>query len=212
MLKIKLAALTVAAGTALAIAPSAHAATDYFMRIDPGAKPDTQIMGESTDPAFPGKSGYIQIKSFSWSADNPSTIGSATTGAGGGKAKLQQLEVDKDVDSTTPQVFQRLAQGGHFAGVEIIARKAGGSPTAASNATRWYFSLAAPVSDEQSGDGGDETPQEKLTFAYGAVALRMGRQLPNGAVDKPALAQWDQITNTLSFDPDLSALPSEMTR
>ena len=42
MLKTKLAALTVASVTALAVAPSAHAATDYFMRLDP-VRADQQI-------------------------------------------------------------------------------------------------------------------------------------------------------------------------
>ena len=54
--------------------------------------------------------GYIQIKSFNCGVENPATIGSATGGAGAGKAKFNQLTVDKDVDSTTPQVFQRLAR------------------------------------------------------------------------------------------------------
>src|SRR3954451_14697855 len=127
MLKTKLAALTVAAGTALAIAPSAHAATDYFMRIDPGPG-DTQITGESTDAQYKG---WTQIKSFSWGVENPATIGSQTGGAGAGKAKFNELEIEKDVDSTSPQIFQALAQGQHFNGIEIIARKAGGTATAA---------------------------------------------------------------------------------
>src|SRR3954453_3340145 len=107
MLKTKLAALTVAAGTALAIAPSAHAATDYFMRIDPGSGPgvNQQIQGESQDATFPGRLGYIQIKSFHFSVENATTIGSQTGGTGAGKAKLNELTIVKDVDSTSPQVF-----------------------------------------------------------------------------------------------------------
>src|SRR3954470_19839832 len=126
MLKTKLAALTVAAGTALAIAPSAHAATDYFMRIDPGPA-DTQITGDSIDKDYRG---WTEIKSFSMGVENPTTIGSQTAGAGAGKAKFDELEIEKNVDSTTPQIWQRMAQGRHFAGIEIVARKAGASPTA----------------------------------------------------------------------------------
>src|SRR3954469_7492785 len=164
MLKTKLAALTVAAGTALAIAPSAHAATDYFMRIDPGPG-NTQIAGESQDVNFPGKQGYIAIKSFSYGVENATTIGSQTGGAGTGKATFNELAIEKDVDSTSPQIFQALAQGQHFNGVEIIARKAG-APTSATP-SRYYFSLAFPTSDEQNGNSGDETTQQKLTFNYG---------------------------------------------
>src|SRR3954454_19699325 len=168
MLKTKLAALIVTAGSALAIAPSAHAATDYFMRIDPGPG-NTQIAGESQDVNFPGKQGYIAIKSFSYGVENATTIGSQTGGAGTGKAKFNALEMEKDVDSTSPQIFQALAQGQHFNGIEIVARKAGAAPTAARVASRSYFSLAFPTSDQQSGDAGDDTTQEKLTFNYGGL-------------------------------------------
>jgi type VI secretion system secreted protein Hcp len=207
MLKTKLAALTVAAGTALAIAPSAHAATDYFMRIDPGPG-NTQIAGESQDVSFPGKQGYIEIKSFSYGVENPTTIGSQTGGAGTGKAKLNELEINKNVDSTSPQIFQALAQGQHFNGVEIIARKAGATTTAIAN--RYYFSLAFPTSDEQSGDAGDETMQQKLTFNYGGLALRYVGQTTTGAAKPAVYAKWSQLTNSMNWD-QMAALPSDMS-
>src|SRR4051795_9727707 len=147
MLKTKLAALIVAAGSALAIAPSAHAATDYFMRIDPGPG-NTQILGESQDMSFPGKQGYIQIKSFSYGVENQTTIAAQTGGAGAGKAKFNELEIEKDVDSTSPQIFGALARGQHFNGIEIVVRKAG-TTTASPIVSRYYFSLAFPTSEQQ---------------------------------------------------------------
>jgi type VI secretion system secreted protein Hcp len=208
MLKTKLAALTVAAGTALAIAPSAHAATDYFMRIDP-ASGDTQITGESMDASFKG---WTQIKSFDYGVENPTTIGSQTGGAGAGKVKFDQLTIEKNVDATSPQIFQRLAQGRHFAGIEIVARKAGGSPTATANPSRYYFSLAFPTSDQQTGDAGDDAPQEKLTFNFGGLVQKYVGQTPSGAAKSPLFGQWNVITNSANWsDPALSPLPSEMT-
>jgi type VI secretion system secreted protein Hcp len=206
MLKTKLAALTVAAGTALAIAPSAHAATDYFMRIDPGPG-NTQITGESNDVQFKG---WTEIKSFDMGVENVTTIGSATAGAGTGKAKFDELTIEKDVDSTSPQIFQALAQGQHFNGIEIVARKAGATAaTAGSTALRYYFSLAFPTKDEQSGDAGDETPQEKLTFNYGAFVQKYVGQTTTGAAKPAIFGKWSQISNSTSWDM-LAALPSEM--
>src|SRR3954451_7516742 len=176
MLKTKLAALTVAAGTALAIAPSAHAATDYFMRIDPGPG-NTQIAGESLDASFSGKAGYIEIQSFSYGVENLTTIGSQTGGAGAGKAKFNALEIEKKVDSTSPQIFQALAQGQHFNGIEIVVRKAGGA-TASATASRYYFSLAFPTSEQVSGNSGDDTPQEERSINYGGVAAQEGGRDP----------------------------------
>jgi type VI secretion system secreted protein Hcp len=209
MLKTKLAALTVAAGTALAIAPSAHAATDYFMRIDP-VQGQPQIQGESQDAAFPGSKGYIEIKSFDYSVENPTTIGSATSGAGAGKAKFNDLEIEKNVDQTSPQVFQALAAGQHYNGVEIVARKAG-QTTATPIVNRYYFSLAVPTSDEQSGDAGDETTQEKLTFAYGGLALKYVPQTATGAAKAAVLAKWSVLTNSTNWIDPMAPLPGEMT-
>jgi type VI secretion system secreted protein Hcp len=208
MLKTKLAALTVAAGTALAIAPSAHAATDYFMRIDPGPG-NTKITGESMDKQFQG---WTQIKSFNTAVENLTTIGSATGGAGAGKAKFDELTIEKNVDSTSPQIFQALAQGQHFNGIEIVARKAGGTTAAmaASVPTRYYFSLAYPTKDEQSGDAGDDTPQEKLTFNYGAFTQKYVPQTATGAAKPAIFGKWSQISNSTSWD-QLAALPSDMS-
>ena len=209
MLKTKLAALILAAGSALAIAPSAHAATDYFMRIDPGPG-NTQILGESQDVSFPGKQGYMQIKSFSYGVENPTTIGSQTGGAGTGKAKFNELEIEKDVDSTSPQIFQALAQGQHFNGIEIIARKAGPTATAVPVASRSYFSLAFPTSDQQSANAGEDTTQEKLTFSYGGLALKYVGQTPTGVAKPAVLAKWSQITNSTLWD-QMAPLPIDMS-
>src|SRR3954468_18546349 len=208
MLKTKLAALIVAAGSALAIAPSAHAATDYFMRIDPGPG-NAQILGESQDVSVPGKQGYIPIKSFSYGVENPTTIAAQTGGAGTGKAKFNELEIQKDVDSTSPQIFQALAQGQHFNGIEIIARKAGAT-TAAPIANRTYFSLAFPTAEQQSGDSADDTTQEKLTFNYGGLALKYVGQTPTGAAKPAVLAKWSQITNSTLWD-QMAPLPVDMS-
>src|SRR3954470_11506705 len=204
MLKTKLAALIVAAGSALAIAPSAHAATDYFMRIDPGPG-NTQIAGESQDVNFSGKQGYIAIKAFSYGVENVTTISSQTGGAGAGKAKFNALEIEKDVDSSSPQIFAALARGQHFNGIEILARKAGATTVV----SRYYFSLAFPTSEEQSADAGEDAPQEKLTFSYGGLALKYVGQTPTGAAKPAVLAQWSQITNSTLWD-QMAALPTDM--
>src|SRR3954463_11301651 len=206
MLKAKFSALILAAGSALAIAPSAHAATDYFMRIDPGPG-NTQIAGESQDVNFSGKQGYIATKAYSYGVENPTTISAQTGGAGAGKVKFNELEIEKDVDSTSPQIFAALARGQHFNGIEIVARKAGAASPIVS---RSYFSLAFPTSEQQSASAGDDTPQEKLTFNYGGLALKYVGQTPTGAVMPAALAKWSQITNSTLWD-QMAPLPADMS-
>ena len=111
----------------------AHAATDYFMTVTPvGGQPT--LKGDSLDTYYQPK-GAIDITSFRWSAENTVSLGTASGGAGAGKAQLGDLTVEKAVDSTTPQFLRNLTTGQHFQRVQIFARKAGtpirpGPPTA----------------------------------------------------------------------------------
>jgi type VI protein secretion system component Hcp len=183
MNKKPLITLALAAAAAVFATAPAHAASDFFMKLEP-AKGGQPIRGESKDPAFPGA---IEISSFAWSADNPVNITSTSGGAGNGKAKLEELKVKKVVDSTTPVMFQHLAEGRHFQGLELTVRNA-------ALTTRYYFQNVFIKSQEQSGDTGDEAPTETLTFQYGAVA-----QLAAAPGQKKPIANafgsWNQVAN-----------------
>jgi type VI secretion system secreted protein Hcp len=198
MLKTKLVTAALASVlAALAAVPSAQAATDYFMKVEP-VSGDQSIKGETLDKDF---AGAIQISNFSWGAENAINIGSATTGAGAGKAQFNELTVEKPVDSTTPLFFQRLTTGRHLQSLEIITRKAGGAPATSSVPTRYLFQMVFVKSQKQSGDSADDAPRETLTFAYGAVAQQATRQTPTGAPATNVFANWSQVTNTLIKEP-----------
>jgi type VI secretion system secreted protein Hcp len=192
MNKTPLVTLALAAAAALLATAPAHAESEYFMKLEP-AKGDQQITGETKDPAFPGA---IAISSFDWSAEHPTSIGASAGGAGAGKAKLEELTVKKVVDSTTPLMFQRLAEGRHFQGLELTVRNA-------AHTTRYYFQTVFIKAQEQSGDAGDELPQETLKFQYGAVA-----QVHAGAGQKKPIANafgsWNQVENMAA----LTGLPA----
>lgn len=189
MNKTPLVTLALAAAAAVLATAPAHAASDYFMKLEPSAGDKQQIKGESADPSFPGA---IEISSFHWSAENPASIGSASSGAGAGKAKLKELTVTKAVDSTTPALFQRLAEGRHFQGLELIVRNPA-SPVG----TRYYFQTVFIKSQDQSGAAGDEAPQETLTFQYGAVAQSYTTAKKATA---NAFGSWNQMTNMAALD------------
>ena len=110
MLKNKFLTLALATTVAaLATAGSAQAATDYFLKVTPAAGTSEPIVGETADRDFPGA---IEIESFSFGAENTATIGSATSGAGVGKATFQEFTIEKAVDSTTPRLVE-VARHGH---------------------------------------------------------------------------------------------------
>src|SRR5215207_5063911 len=99
MLKTLIALSSVAA--VFAVAPAAHAANDYYLKLDGIAGEST--VGKTTDA--------IAVQSFEWGVENTTTIGSTSGGAGTGKAQFNELTVVKNVDSTSPALFQRVGTG-----------------------------------------------------------------------------------------------------
>ena len=185
MLKTRLVTLTVASiAAAFAIAPAAHAADDYYLKID-------GIAGEAT--AGPTKE-VIAIKSFELGIENQSSVGSRSGGAGAGKAQFNALTIEKTVDSTTPMFMQRVAMGQPFSGMELVARKAGG----AANATymRWSFQPVFVSSQKHSGASGDDAPTETLTFLFGAMQQNYTKQAPDGKPVGNVVTVWNQVTNS----------------
>ena len=77
------------------------AQVDYFLKTD-------KVKGESLDEKHKGE---IELESFSWSATNATTIGSATGGAGAGKVKQEKLTVTKRYRQELPGPVCRACGG-----------------------------------------------------------------------------------------------------
>jgi type VI secretion system secreted protein Hcp len=176
-----LAALTML----LAIPLSAHAAQDVFLKLN---QPDLQ--GESFDKSLPGA---INLKSFAWSIENPTSIGSASGGAGAGKAKLNELEVTKLVDASSPGLMMAAAKGTSIPSATLIVRKAGATSP---DAYLQYRLKTVFVTDvETSADASDDGVTETVKLAYGSMQERYVQTRPNGATLSPIITGWDQILN-----------------
>jgi type VI secretion system secreted protein Hcp len=164
---------------AFAVAPTANAATDYLLEID-------GVPGEST-----AVKNAIDVNAFSWGAENTTTIGSATGGAGTGKASFNKLQIDKNVDVATTALFQKLTTGQHIPSVELVARKAG-SPAPY---LRYCLRTVFVTSQEQAGSAGDDAPQESVEFTFGSMQQSYARQTATGALMSPVFSGWDVMSN-----------------
>ena len=91
------------------------AVVDYFLKVD-------GIPGESVDAAHKGE---FEIDSFSFGVENPTTIGSATGGAGAGKAKFNEFHVMKSTDKASPVLFLKCASGAHLKEAVLTCRLGG---------------------------------------------------------------------------------------
>ena len=188
----RLFAVAIAAAAFAAVAPSANAASDYFMKVD-------GITGETMQP---GVTGYMDIDNFKWSAEQLATI-STTGGMTAGKAQFNELEVTKPVDATTPLLFQKLASGQVINTVEVLARK-----TATAPYLRYCFQKVLISKQEQAGD--DEMARETLNFRFMAGGQQVTRQNADGTMGASVFGGWDLKTNSLI--QSASAQPSTCSK
>jgi type VI secretion system secreted protein Hcp len=174
---------------AFGVAPAAQAAEDYFLQIQgnppPGVLP---VKGESRDAVFRDA---IVVSSFSWGAENPTLVGSATGGAGTGKAKLGEITVHKGIDAASPGLFQRLSSGLHDTGMRLTVRKAGQTPFVY---LQYQFGTVFVTAVDHSGNG--DATEETVTFAYGSVTQWYRPQSATGAAGTAIQFGWDQVANT----------------
>ncbi len=162
--------------------------------------------GESSDKCFKGVKAF-EIRSFQFGAENKPTIGSQSGGAGAGKATLQEFQISKLTDAGSPKIFGACVAGAHFAKAHLAIRKATGIQEqypvvkSAADAEKqaylvYSFSFVYVSRIEWSGNSGDEVPEERVTFVYGALKVHYSGQDGQGKITGPVTEQmWSQVLN-----------------
>ena len=159
-------------------------ASDYFLSIDGGPK------GESTDKSHAGE---IEFFSYSFGVSNPSTIGSGSTGGGGGKCSISSFNVMKRTDSASAPLFQACAAGDHWDTATVTIRKAGKE---ALEYLKYDFTEFYPDSVQWSGSaGGDDVPTESVSFSFASVHVTYVTKKSDGTGGSPIEGGWDVTTN-----------------
>jgi type VI secretion system secreted protein Hcp len=153
------------------------------------------------DPYFSqtyrGAAAIVPLHSFNTSAVNPTTISSATGGAGAGKVKFNDLVIEKAVDRLSPSLLAIAASGSHFDKVQIFVRKpGGGAPQPGKPYLAYEFSMVFVTGIEWDESSGDEGPVEQVHLAYGGLTVGYFPQQPDGSLGKLTKLGWSQVTNT----------------
>jgi len=155
-------------------------AFDAFLKID-------GVAGESTRKGFEKQ---MEIQSFSWGAANPATIGAGGGGGGGGKVSVSTFNIMKKSDAASPLLFQACCQGDHYATAIVTLNKSGGK--APVDFIKYEFEKVYVESVQWSGaSGGDDTPSESVSFAFGKVSVTYTPQNADGAKGSPTVGAWD---------------------
>jgi len=176
-------------------------ACDNFLTFLGGAKggnlpaASKQPVGESLDINHQGST---ELKSFEFGAENPTTLGSSSGGAGAGKVKFQNFKVTKEVDYASGPLYLACAAGAHFPGVALQIRKAGGSQN---DYLVYLFKMVYVTSISWSGGGGEEAPEETVEFIYGSMGLEYIPQASDGTeAGQHSYGFWSQVTNQASME------------
>lgn len=161
-------------------------------------------VGETQDAAFKDKgqglggdkNAAFELKDWSFKVSNKSTIGSATGGAGGGKAEFGEFTISKLVDSASTDFFRNCVAGAHYLKVCLACRKAGGDPSSA-GLPYLIYTFSTVFTTEVSWKHSDDGPTEDITFVYGSVKIDYLPQKPDGTLDtsKKKTQGWSVITN-----------------
>ena len=147
------------------------------------------VDGESSRKGFEKQ---IEVLSFSLGASNPTTIG-AGGGGGAGKVSISSFNFMKHSDVTSPLLFQKCCAGEHFDKVTVTLNKAGGK--APVKFLVYDFEKVFVESVQWSGSsGGDDTPVESVSLAFGKVTVTYTAQNPDGTPGATKIGQWDLMT------------------
>jgi type VI secretion system secreted protein Hcp len=177
-------------------------AVDAFIWFEPAISTMMQPKGETKDLKYAATkpNPAFEIKDFSFGVENPTTIGSATGGAGAGKIKFNEFTIKKTSDRASPAFFKNCCAGAHYANVTISMRKAGGDPASAGKEfLQFKFATVFTTKIDWSGPG-DEGPEESLTFVYGKLGVLYTEQDSAGKATKSSPAGWDQVQNIDASD------------
>lgn len=174
-------------------------AVDTFIWFDhTGAAPGMlPVAGETQDDVFskttPSKA--FELKDWSFDVSNKTTIGSATGGAGGGKAEFGEFTITKNVDSASPNFFRNCVAGAHYNTVTLACRKAGAEAGKA-GAPYLKYTFATVFTTKVAWKHSDDGPTEDITFVYGQLKIEYFPQKSDGTMENtPKMQGWSVLTN-----------------
>jgi len=166
-----------------------------------------QPEGETTDDWF-SKKKALEIVSFAFGVSQAETSGSASTGAGAGKAKFEEFTIDKAVDLASVPLYNACTAGAHFPSVMLVIRKSGGSNMLY---LQYIFRMVFVTNVSWSGGGGEEAPKETIKFKFGAMGIQYIQQKADGTEGTKMQGSWNTTSNKSSLDvTGLSGAPDYM--
>lgn len=169
-------------------------AFDAFLKLTTAAT-GQPVQGESQDKVHLNE---IELSGYSLGAVHPTNVGSATGGAGAGKATFNDFSfTTPSVSKVTPILFQACAQGTRYSTAIVYVRKAGGGASPSTGADYLTITMGTVFvsSFTTGGPSGDASPHDEIRLAYGSLKIQYTPQNPNGTPGQPVSGGWDVVKN-----------------
>lgn len=166
-------------------------AFDAFLKLTTAT--GQQVQGESQDKVHVNE---IELSGYNLGAVHPINQGSATGGAGAGKATFNDFSfTTASVSKVTPILFQACAQGTRYNQAVVTVRKAGSGPGARVDYLTITMGTVFISSFITGGPSGDAAPHDEIRLSYGSLKIQYIPQNPNGSAQAPVTGGWDVVKN-----------------
>jgi type VI secretion system secreted protein Hcp len=151
-------------------------------------KSGSKVEGETSDSFFSRKRAF-ELINFRFTMDNKEAVDSgAGKGSAAGKAKFQEFEIDKEVDSASIPLYKACSLGTLIPTIMMASRKAGGSGLIY---LQYIFRYNHVTGITWSGGTGNASATEKLTFAFKAMGVQYISQKPDGSEGRRQAWSWN---------------------
>lgn len=169
--------------------------TDVIMELNPTNPSLGSLVpvGETQDNNFLNQKETFRVSSFDLGVTNTTNIGSATTGAGAGKATFQKFVITKPVDKYSSGLFLDLTKGTFLKSAEITVRKVPGNGMAVPFAQ--YLMKQVAITDIHVTSGTSRPATETIQGEYGAIQFVIYQQMPDGTTKVGSAGGWSQVLN-----------------
>ena len=156
---------------------------DTFVQID-------GIEGESTDSKH---SGWIEATNYNTGVSQKvSTTASSAGGATAERADIKSFTFTKQIDSSSPKLFQACAAGTHFDKITIALHRAGGDD----KVKFLEYELSNCIICDVSTNGGGTFPSESVSINFGKIIITYAKQKrEGGGLAGNISAGWDLQKN-----------------
>ena len=133
---------------------------------------------------------FFALEGFSFGDQQSVSIGSASGGAGVGKATFGPLQLTFSQLGLQPALFEALAAGSRFEEVDVLGYSQSANQLVTDDSFGFVF--ADGLSTDASG-------ATQVSLEYGSQEIQQSVPLANGSLSAPVINSWNLFTNASGF-------------